>query len=1567
MPGLPPTAVLHPAEQRAVVGITVRLDGRASTDPDGDPLTYAWTFISRPLGSSLVDADLVEILDGVATYSPDVHGTYIVGLVVNDGTLDSLQAEGIVNVGLLQAPTSTDILPDGKFFFRVLSDFWAGLEDREVLSVMWSAYMQQAAAELLDVFQMEYNKSIVSIQDEYQKRWESYEPRLSLTPADHYFLLGNRDDGVLAETGAVGEPLIGVVLNDRTFVALEGSVRESNVGRTLQVLTSLGANIGDYIIDRVGRDFQSYVLRRSTVFPTPAAEILGSGPAGDLSSSLGSDLVTSATVDFSAVAGLVVGDGIYLPSGVGGGVYGISAIGIADGLPNNRTLQLSRSPGATGSHAFTLIASSNAIIEAQDDSPFTDVVAVPLTETDFEELRTESLGGVGSILGTYEIRTGSRFAFTAAIGRTLDVYGSPNSGRFTISAVNQAGDGYYVDQVLQGPFPQTISFSLPTISTAEGRVILVNGRAYTIRRVKNSTAQPDPPVGPGPLSLALLDRAEIISGLSAAEWRVPHTLVSSTLDFEELGVAQGDVLIAEVTYADTSKVAEVRCSIVGVDRGRLGFEITTGTISPGAVLDLTDEELEALATALGISGAERDGVGDFVLDGDAEAINNEVRSLTFSSIYHNIPVEYSDPLVIAGHTFYVSAREIIRNSLIPVDEKTYSVPSLKEYVATPFVSQDGGSIYIASRDGALTEVPAVPTSLVENRDYIVDGETDFSGQDGAVTTGLFTFTSLSGLFLSRNVDIGDTLQVLELDYVVVQVLSETQLQVLNEATGAAFLFTDTDLPYTLERRTAGRFIRFVPGMFSVTSPAPERLWAEVTFLNNSEAIEDNFGLMVSFTEEDLSSRNTSSTTYREAVLGLMYAWANGPKEDNIRLGAQILLGLPVADVRGRILDIKEDYSLDPGTGLPDLGRLLVEDVDEEGVGTGLVRIYFFPPLNNDDIAEFAGLEDNPATGEEYQVGDVVERFAAISKGVVVSDYVNDPDWWRGEYAQGSTAVELQKYHRWSLRASVDVVNPDDLDLTAEFVKVFDPAWVDVVSKMVKPLTDDMEIEDTLRINSTQRLVDDLFPIEATAQLDAHNGLGYHLSFVGAPPLMSRQLFAGWDLVTPDGVGATANVTSARGGFVDPLANPPHPAYAVVTAEHGTPLVRPEDLLYLPTGPNAGWYEVDLVVSDTELRLIQHTTYPFPAPAIDGLQVGTEQHFFLYRVTGYEITSGDMTLTIGSDTGVDLNTCFFTEGVAVDDQLIVDQGPSSGVYKVTEMIDPGVGVFPWSSLRIDPTPPATATRPYRIVRPCLRTNPLLSGADLDTAIGSNTVTLNGGQNLTRRMLRPLDELIIEDGTSAGTYQILDTLSDSDLYVRPAAPTTFAGAAWTINRRGLSDGDGLQLNRLVHWALDDELTLVMDRPRAVVGALTGIADVTASGKVLTSAGTNFQAGGAAAGQYVRVTGDNSGVYQIDSVLGSAITLFADLQTSAVPATVDVLDDDAVFTIAGATVTYAAGGFVVVPPAGESQYPAPGDIFEILDGLSAGQYIIAEVTGAATFDLTNPPVVVGPVTGRLLRVVR
>jgi RHS repeat-associated protein len=95
--------------QSVVVGSTISLDGSVSSDADGDPLSFAWSLLSMPLGSSAIISD--PAIDN-PTFVADVVGTYLAQLIVNDGTLDSVPDTVMIEAGAANTAPVADAGPD---------------------------------------------------------------------------------------------------------------------------------------------------------------------------------------------------------------------------------------------------------------------------------------------------------------------------------------------------------------------------------------------------------------------------------------------------------------------------------------------------------------------------------------------------------------------------------------------------------------------------------------------------------------------------------------------------------------------------------------------------------------------------------------------------------------------------------------------------------------------------------------------------------------------------------------------------------------------------------------------------------------------------------------------------------------------------------------------------------------------------------------------------------------------------------------------------------------------------------------------------------------------------------------------------------------------------------------------------------------------------------------------------------------------------------------------------------------------------------------------------------------
>jgi N-acetylneuraminic acid mutarotase len=113
----PPVADAGQDQATIRVGTPVQLDGSQSYDVDGDPITYSWSLVSIPTGSN---AALTEPTTTAPTFVADVHGTYVIQLIVSDpwvtsapktATVSFTNIKPVANAGTGQIGVVGDVVP----------------------------------------------------------------------------------------------------------------------------------------------------------------------------------------------------------------------------------------------------------------------------------------------------------------------------------------------------------------------------------------------------------------------------------------------------------------------------------------------------------------------------------------------------------------------------------------------------------------------------------------------------------------------------------------------------------------------------------------------------------------------------------------------------------------------------------------------------------------------------------------------------------------------------------------------------------------------------------------------------------------------------------------------------------------------------------------------------------------------------------------------------------------------------------------------------------------------------------------------------------------------------------------------------------------------------------------------------------------------------------------------------------------------------------------------------------------------------------------------------------------
>ncbi len=197
IPNYPPVADAGP-DKNVITNKLVTLDGSDSYDPEGDLITFLWSFVEIPVGSSIIDASLSDTTSAKPTFIPDVDGIYRLKLIVNDGELDSDPDEVEIIATTPNVPPNADAGSDQNVYTGTLVQLdGSGSNDPDngpqLLSHLWSFAVLPQGSGLTDADIADRNKAKASFVPDADG---TYIIKLAVSDGD----LASNDDVIIIST-----------------------------------------------------------------------------------------------------------------------------------------------------------------------------------------------------------------------------------------------------------------------------------------------------------------------------------------------------------------------------------------------------------------------------------------------------------------------------------------------------------------------------------------------------------------------------------------------------------------------------------------------------------------------------------------------------------------------------------------------------------------------------------------------------------------------------------------------------------------------------------------------------------------------------------------------------------------------------------------------------------------------------------------------------------------------------------------------------------------------------------------------------------------------------------------------------------------------------------------------------------------------------------------------------------------------------------------------------------------------------------------------------------------------
>jgi hypothetical protein len=1622
-----PVGKIVPSESTGIIGSSQILSAAGSTVGETTPagMTFSWT-VSSPSGSAVDSVIFVESNGSQVRLDADVTGTYVVSMIP---TYEGVAGDAVTAAAFFSpvvVPAVKRLAPDGNFMFSVLSDFWSLVNDRHAFPVMWSGYTQIVASDFLRALQIDRAKSIETIQALYQKRHISVPPRMDIDPSDLDMFLGNHQSGNSAFTGNVTFVDKGILVSPTEFL-LVTTATSSAVGTSISLYS--GANAGEYLINRLNSSGTGYVVSESTPFPDYRSTISTSGV--DLVST-GSDIVYATSTDFAA-AGVVVGDVVRIKTGPSSGYLSVVAVGTADGLTDDRTLQLSSSVGASSNNSFDVFTAVRASYLKSDDAT-TSTVYIPKADADLDAYTVENLASTGGeIVSDYEILVSPRHLVDSALGsRILLKTGTLGGSYFTISSFNTSRTGFIVSDPFSGDsYPEPVSYEISISTSIQDRLLILDGIGHDIASYTLLEGLPsESEGGRGDLWAITLSSATAPARREGLPWRISSTILLNSIDsLESYGVSPGDLLALEILRVDLQKSATLYCTVTGVRDGQLSFELGTSPLVGGTAGQVDPRNVESIFNDLSIPSVTLSEVtGEALYTSSALEIYSFLSGAGFSSKFFNLPLDAETQIDVDGFfSVQIIPRHIVRNTAIGLDPEgdledspIFSIPALVEYISPESVDAVEDGYLLVAKDGTQSDLAVLPRKLTENSDFTVSSNS-VEGSSASTQSGAATITVSDIDLVALDVRVGDTIELLsgisQGSYAISAISSDASLRVGGRISDNSLpVSTESSVSFRIIRQTSGVFLRF-SSTYTAASPAPEMLWAPIVLVDNFKYIEDNFGVLVGVSREDIDRYGTTQLSYKSAVRGLMYSWATGPTLKSAEVGAHILLDAPVSEGLGEVVEVNDDYA-------GGRGRIVIEDLEDDGeTGKGILRTYLYPNRDDFNVEGFYGLGVNPITGDAFKSGDIVYPFTALSNSVIVSDRVSNPGWWR-RYGEVSGAEELKKYHTWQVEVDLHTVDSRDLPLATDFLMKIRPIHTLPKIVGVLALRDTVYVEDDLFVDMDIFFYDDAaFSRESSHMVDSRNDSGAVTRMLDFGSFSTRTLFQGHDLAVDVSVDSEL-VTSARGGFTSGSVNDAGEAVlpsinASFSGEvkiRGESFVRVGDVLFITDGPNRGRFLVSEVVSDTQLRISQYAnSAPRGINPATHMRTDAAAKFHIQRHEDEIITSHSGISSVGATDNIIVvdSATFWSNGVTADDVLIIPTGSNRGTYHIEDLgvYNSGTGVFDSeeTSLTLREMLPDNTdlSHPFEIRRRALLSNPSFSATDGVTTASKSYIKSASNPDLSH--IKKRDTLTPSSGTDQDVVFRVVGVSGNKIYTDLPFTATETAVSFSISHLAFDEDEDDSDYRLERLHPTDEVELTLYRPLALIhtGTFTLTDDGVAASPVcratdagatdLTALATPVQEGDLLEVEFAYTpsggpgiadditTSTSHGMYEITAVVSDTVTVSkffpgvvlssaslldpSDPEYSAavVPetgVTANIYTEDPNFSVSGTSVGLSSGlsdtlGFPITL---EEIGVVPGDIFRDSSGT---EYLIVGVSGSTLTLAEDTGITVSTLmTGRILR---